>query len=209
MSLPEGLSRTERRKANTRAALIRAGQKFLAEGRTNVSVLDITSTADVGNGSFYNHFSTKDELFDASVDAVLEAHGALMDDLTSDIDDPAEAFTQSFRLTGRLHRRHPEATLVTLQRGTQVLTSEHGLVPRATRDITAAVKAGRFEVDDIDTAMAVVVGASLALGQLLLSRPDRDDAATTDAVTRQILRGLGLSDRDAAELCSLPLPDID
>lgn len=38
----------------------------------------------------------------------LEWWGSLMDRLTADIDDPAVAFTQSFRMTGRLHRRHPE-----------------------------------------------------------------------------------------------------
>ncbi|MGV9713706.1 TetR/AcrR family transcriptional regulator [Gordonia sp. NPDC003424] len=203
------LSRSERRKANTRAALIRAGQKFLAEGRTNVSVLDITSAADVGNGSFYNHFSAKEELFDAAVDAALEAHGALMDKLTADLDDPAEAFAQSFRLTGRIHRRQSELSLIILARGSRAFASDHGLVPRATRDIKAGVDAGRFAVDDLDAAVAVVAGAAIGLAQLLLVQPDRDDAQAADSVTRQVLRGLGLSARDAAELCARPLPTID
>ncbi|MQY29260.1 TetR/AcrR family transcriptional regulator [Nocardia aurantia] len=209
MVVRDGLSRTERRKAHTRAALIKAGQKLLAEGRTNVSVLEITSTADVGNGSFYNHFATKEELFDAAVDEVLEAHGALMDDLTARIEDPAEAFTQSFRMTGHLYRRHHELTLVVLRRGTELLLSDHGLVPRATRDIREAVAAGRFDVHDVELAAGVIVGASLSLAQLLLSRPDRDVAETTDAITRQVLRGLGLPDADAEDLCSRPLPEVD
>nr|WP_067899168.1 TetR/AcrR family transcriptional regulator [Nocardia vaccinii] len=208
MVRPDGPSRAERRKANTRAALIRAGQKLLAEGRTNVSVLEITTTADVGNGSFYNHFATKHELFEAAVDAVLEAHGTLMDELTARIDDPAEAFTQSYRMTGRLYRRDREFTLVLLQRGTQVLGSNHGVVPRATRDLRAAIEAGRFGVQDVDTAIAMVVGASLALAQLLLSQPERDVGETTDEMTRQVLRGLGLPERDIEELCSLPLPEV-
>ncbi|WP_019926837.1 TetR/AcrR family transcriptional regulator [Nocardia sp. BMG111209] len=208
MVLRDGLSRTERRKATTRSALIRAGQKLLAEGRTDVSVLEITSTADVGNGSFYNHFATKTELFDAAVDAVLEAHGTLMDELTARIEDPAEAFTQSFRMTGHLYRRHRELTLVVLRRGTGILLSEGGLVPRATRDIRVAVAAGRFRVEDVDLAAAVIVGASLSLGQMLLSQPERDVAETTDAVTRQVLRGMGLPDADVEDLCSRPLPEV-
>lgn len=206
---PDGPSRTERRKANTRAALIRAGQKLLAEGRTNASVLEITSVADVGNGSFYNHFTSKHELFEAAVDAVLEAHGTLMDELTARIDDPAEAFTQSYRMTGRLYRRDREFTLVLLQRGTRVLDSDHGLVPRATRDLRAAIDAGRFQVQDVEAAITVAVGASLALAQLLISQPERDISETTDAVTRQVLRGLGLPERDIERLCSLPLPDVE
>ena len=65
-------SRTERRKQQTRRSLLEAAQQLLAEGRTAVSVLDITTLADVGNGSFYNHFATKDELFDAAVMDVVD-----------------------------------------------------------------------------------------------------------------------------------------
>ena len=32
-------------------------------------ILEITQAADVGMGSFYNHFETKEQLFDAAVEA--------------------------------------------------------------------------------------------------------------------------------------------
>ena len=41
-------------KARTRAALIRAAQTLIAQGRMNVPILEITQAADVGMGSFYN-----------------------------------------------------------------------------------------------------------------------------------------------------------
>ena len=69
-------NRLDRRKARTRAALIHAAQAFIAAGRTNVPILEITQAADVGMGSFYNHFQTKDELFHAAVEDALDAHGA-------------------------------------------------------------------------------------------------------------------------------------
>ena len=46
-------------------------------------VLEITQAADVGMGSFYNHFDSKEELFEAAVADVLDAHGALLDQLTA------------------------------------------------------------------------------------------------------------------------------
>jgi AcrR family transcriptional regulator len=61
-------NRLDRRKARTRAALIRAAQTLIAEGRTNVPILEITQAADVGMGSFYNHFETKEQLFEAAVE---------------------------------------------------------------------------------------------------------------------------------------------
>ena len=66
------VNRLERRKQRTRAALIKAAQAFIAAGKLNVPVLEITQAADVGMGSFYNHFESKEELFDAAVAEVLD-----------------------------------------------------------------------------------------------------------------------------------------
>ncbi|MEU2778010.1 TetR/AcrR family transcriptional regulator, partial [Streptomyces sp. NPDC007162] len=60
-------NRFERRRAETRQALIRAARQILAEtGDTSASIQAIAERADVGFGSFYNHFESKTELFDAS-----------------------------------------------------------------------------------------------------------------------------------------------
>ncbi|WP_246371738.1 TetR/AcrR family transcriptional regulator [Nocardioides pelophilus] len=203
-----GMTRTDRRKARTRASLVRAAQQLIAEGRSSVPILEITQLADVGMGSFYNHFETKDDLFQAAVDDALERHGTLMDALTADLDDPAEAFAQSFRLTGRLHRVAPELSKVLLSYGPGMVTSGRGLAPRALRDIRLAVEAGRFTVADPEIGLTVAGGAALALGQLLHDRPERDDATTTDETTEAVLRMLGLPPEEAAELCRRPLPEV-
>ena len=65
------VNRLQRRKQRTRAALIKAARTLVAQGRLNVPVLEITRLADVGMGSFYNHFRTKEELFEAAVVDVL------------------------------------------------------------------------------------------------------------------------------------------
>ncbi len=71
-------NRLDRRKARTRAALIRAAQTLIAQGRTNAPILEITQAADVGMGSFYNHFDTKERLYEAAYEAVrkLRDHAA-------------------------------------------------------------------------------------------------------------------------------------
>ena len=204
-----GISRVQRRKQRTRAALIGAAQKFIAEGRLNVPVLDITQAADVGMGSFYNHFDSKEDLFAAAVTEALDAHGALLDALTVDIEDPAETFACRFRLTGRLFRRRPEESQILLANGASLLTSDRGLAPRALRDIEAAVSAGRFVVEDPQLALVVAGGAIIGLGALLSSDPGRDDARAADSVTADVLRLFGMSAEDAAEVCARPLPDLD
>jgi AcrR family transcriptional regulator len=202
-------NRLERRKQRTRKALVKAAQRLIAEGRVNVPVLEITQAADVGMGSFYNHFDSKEQLFEAAVADVLDAHGAMLDRLTASIDDPAETFATSFRLTGRLFRQRPQESEILLANGPALLSSERGLAPRALRDINAGVDAGRFHGDvgeDPELALAMAGGALLGLGKLLRDDPDRDDARATDTVTENVLRLFGLSADDAHAMCLRPLP---
>ncbi|MCV7242211.1 TetR/AcrR family transcriptional regulator [Mycobacterium mantenii] len=200
-------NRLERRKQRTRAALVKAAQRLIAEGKVNVPVLEITQAADVGMGSFYNHFDSKEQLFDAAVADVLDAYGAMLDRLSESIEDPAETFAISFRLTGRLFRRRPQESQILLANGLALLSSPSGLAPRALRDIKAGVAAGRFTVDDPELALAMAGGALLGLGNLLRDHPDRDDAHAADTVTENVLRLFGLSAAEAHAVCRHPLPD--
>lgn len=181
------LNRLERRKQRTRAALIKAAQGFIAAGTVNVPVQDISQAADVGVGSFYNHFESKEQLFEAAINEVLDAHGALLDELTAPLDDPAEAFACSFRLTGRMFRRPDSRTV--LNHGLALITADR-VMPRAKRDIAAAAAAGRFQAADPELAMAVAAErcwawANCCKTNLSATRP------ATDLVTEDLLRLLG------------------
>ncbi|KZS69441.1 TetR/AcrR family transcriptional regulator [Mycobacterium pseudokansasii] len=202
-------NRLERRKQRTRTALVKAAQRLIAEGKFNAPVLEITQAADVGMGSFYNHFDSKEQLFAAAVADVLDTHGALLDRLTASIDDPAETFAVSFRLTGRLFRQRELETDILLATGTDLLSSDHGLAPRALRDIKAAADAGRFRVGDPELALATAGGAVLGLGALLRTDPHRDDALAADMVTERLLRLFGLDAQEARTICQRPLPALD
>lgn len=202
------VNRLERRKQRTRAALITAAQGLIAAGRTNVPILEITQSADVGMGSFYNHFASKDELFEAAVVDVLDLHGDLLDQLTGQMDDPAEIFASSFRLTGRFFRRRPRESAILLANWQAALDSGRGLAPRALRDIRAAVAAGRFTVDDPERALAIAGGALMGLGNLLATNPDRDDARTADAVAEDLLRLFGMTAGEARDICTRALPGL-
>ena len=202
------VNRLERRKQRTRTALIRAAQTLIAQGRLAVPVLEITQLADVGMGSFYNHFDSKEQLFDAAVADVLDSYGALLDTLTAQMEDPAEIFAASFRLTGRFFRRRPEESRILLANWGTLMSSDRGLAPRALRDIKAATAAGRFRLEDPELALAVSAGILMGLGALLQKDPERDDAATTDAVTEDLLRMFGMSAKAAHAVCTRPLPPV-
>ncbi|MBY3989367.1 TetR/AcrR family transcriptional regulator [Rhodococcus fascians] len=199
-------NRVERRKARTRAALIQAAQGLLANGNTNAPVLEITQAADVSNGSFYNYFESKEELWQAAIDSALESVGDYLDSLTVGLEDPVEKFTQSFRLSGRLFRLEPQLSRVLLNSEAAAFAAAGGLAPRSRRDIESAAAQGRFDVDDPDVALAIVAGSLLSMGRLLLAQPDRDEASTVDGTTERVLRALGIPADEARKLCASVLP---
>jgi len=58
-----GEGRRERRAAETRVRLFRCALELIAErGLANVTVEDITEAADVGKGTFFNYFASKDHV---------------------------------------------------------------------------------------------------------------------------------------------------
>ncbi|MFD7323313.1 TetR/AcrR family transcriptional regulator [Streptomyces sp. NPDC059875] len=201
--------RLERRKARTRAALIEAAKGFIAADNMNVPILEITQAADVGMGTFYNHFESKEQLYQAAIEDALEVYGDLLDLLTADLSDPAQVFAQSFRLTGRLHRCRPQLSKVLLANGLALAGSDRGVAPRALRDIEDGVRVGRFSVREPELALVVVAGSALCLGQLLHDHPERDDADATDQVADDLLRMLGLPADEAHEISRRPLPDLE
>ena len=206
---PAADNRLERRKMRTRAALIRAAQTFVAAGKLNVPVLEITQAADVGMGSFYNHFNSKEELFQAAVNEVLDELGAILDRFTAEGEDPAETFARSFRLVGRLFRRRVEMSRVLLNSGLTLISADRGLAPRALRDIGIGMRARRFTIDDPVLALSVAGGALMGLGHLLHDQPERDDGEAADRVTRDVLVMFGVPADEAAEVCRRPMPDLD
>ena len=73
-------SRLDRRKARTRQAMIDAAVRLIAEGRgRRASIQEITDAADIGFGSFYNHFESKEQLFQTASQEVMERWGAMID----------------------------------------------------------------------------------------------------------------------------------
>jgi len=201
-------SRTERRKARTRQKLLDAARAFLAsDTHSTASIQDITDAADVGFGSFYNHFSSKAELFEAAVAEVLEELGQLLDELSSDVDDPAVAFAQSVRLTVRLAVARPDTAQVLVRHGMAYIDAEEGLAPRALRDIQAGIASGRFQVGDPRLALATTAGALLAVLHVSLVAPDTVTDAMCDEAAEQLLRMLGVPLDEAHALATGPLPD--
>ena len=67
----QGMGRRERRAAETRLRLFRCAlQLFAQRGFPNVTVEDITEAADVGKGTFFNYFESKDDVLGVMAETV-------------------------------------------------------------------------------------------------------------------------------------------
>lgn len=203
-----GVDGHQRRRTRTRAVLVQAGVELLVEGRTDVSVQEITARAGVAQGSFYNHFETKEALFEAALDLAMKVYGDARDELVAAIDDPAAVYALSFRVTGRLVGRNPAMARLMNTMGTEVLVHEGGLRPRALQDIRAAVASGRFRVSDVDVAFMSVGAGVLGLARLLIDDPTRDVDVAADQFAEMTLRALGCNEADVAHLMSAQLPEV-
>lgn len=203
-------SRVDRRKARTRQALVDAAVRLIAEGRgERASIQEITETADIGFGSFYNHFESKDQLFRTASEEVLERWGQMLDRACADMNDPAETFATSFRISGRLGWTHPDLARFITGAGLDLLDEPRGLAPRALRDIKRGQEAGRFIIPHPEIALTTVAGGLLGLLRVHHNQPGEINETTVDQLTEAILRMLGIPARDAKRLTTRTLPNIE
>lgn len=205
----EQVNRLDRRKARTRAALVAAARELIArDGGIDASIQEITDRADVGFGSFYNHFASKAELFEAAVAETLDEHGALLDEITAGLEDTAEVFASSVRLTVRLFKTHPQIAQIMANTGPAYLKSGSGLAPRALRDLDNARAAGRFDFDDPVIALACTGGAILGVLHVLDGKSGAKIDRAADEVAANLLRMFGLPADEARDVATRPLPKL-
>jgi len=202
------VSRLDRRKARTRRALIEAAVRLIAEGRGDrASIAEITEEADIGFGSFYNHFDSKEQLFQTAAEEVMERWGQMIDRASASVSDPAEVFAVGLRISGRLGWTHPDIAGFLTGTGLDALDIPVGLAPRALRDIQAGQSAGRFTIPDAEIALSAVAGGLLGLLRTCQRHPERITEASVDQLAEAMLRLLGVPAHEAARLAALPLPD--
>ncbi len=200
-------NRLDRRKARTRQALVDAAVRLIAEGRgERASIQEITEEADIGFGSFYNHFESKEQLFETAASEVLERWGQMLDRACDGVSDPAEVFSHSLRTSARLGWTHPDVGRFITGAGLDLLDAPGGLAPRALRDIQAGQAAGLFTVHDAEVALSAVAGGLIGLLRMHQSDPARVDERSVDELAEACLRLLGLPASKAKRLARLPLP---
>jgi AcrR family transcriptional regulator len=155
------------RPARTRRALLDAAHRLITEkGVAGLRIQEITERADVALGSFYNHFKTKEELVEA---VVFETLSALASEIIEGSDvDPAVAAITALRRFVRLAYEDVSFArlLVNLGHGDELFLD--AITPFARTALERTVAAGAFEIEDIDVAVASIVGGGLSVIRRIL-----------------------------------------
>jgi AcrR family transcriptional regulator len=146
--------RHARRLEQTRARLVQAARTLFArQGVENTRIKEITDEADVGFGSFYNHFESKAAIVEAVLMETVAARGGTVGWVTAQLDDPAEVIAAAHRHFVRLARRDPEWAWLVVRGNLSHDVVLAALGPFAERDIRRGVQCGRLSVGDERAAL--------------------------------------------------------
>lgn len=191
-------SRTSRRTRDTRRKLIEAGVVLLRRADyAAVPVAEITQLADVGLGTFYNHFAGKDELFDQAVQSVLEAQTDRMTALGRAGDSPTTAAAIAMHVVLGLTESDPAVAVVVARNGLRLLDAEAALVPQARALVEAGQAAGSFAELDVDLALSLVGGSLLGGLHTWWSSPELVTPEWSVELVARVLVALGCDLGDA------------
>jgi AcrR family transcriptional regulator len=170
------------------------------------TINQITEEADVGFGSFYNHFEGKEEIVTAVLEQVIAEAGEAIDRATSDIEDPAEVVAIAHRSLIAWATTDPEVAwlLVRLNASHDAILTTLGSY--AARDLKRGLDTGRFSVDDRNIALIAAGGALIAVIRAVLEGRASDQADEHHAAG--VLRIFGVPPEEAAQLASRPLPAL-
>ena len=201
-------TRTDRRRARTRASLIAAAREvFASQGVEASTIQDITEAADVAKGSFYNHFDSRRSILRAVVEETLGELGRAMDLLTEPMrDDPARVLSVCVRHTLSACVEDPILGWFSLRAGVVMAIGDATLGAYGRRDIRRGIESGRFQCDDLEVAVTMLGGGVEALlrRRLLGDLPREAD----NIFVASSLRLLGVSREEAAAIAAEDLAEI-
>lgn len=202
------LQRGEQQRVETRRKLIEAAFDLFAEqGREAPSVDDVIAHAKVARGSFYNHFSSREELFDAVANGIGSSLHQLVLPHVEDVTDPAERISRSFRIFLRQFTAHASRGWVLLRTFPTAHQIDNDSELFFETALCEGMSTGRLRNQDRTMCIDIVLGLSVsAIRRILIEGKGAD---YIDNVTFGAMRFLGLDDGEAHRLAFAPLDLVD
>lgn len=200
-------TRSDRRKRRNREALLAAGHQVMAsKGIDAATMAEIAELADVGAGTVYNYFASKDDLAMSVMERVMDLLAQRIEAVTNTFEDPGQVY--AFGIRNVMKAATTDHRWRWLLRRSEVIADAMYIVmgPYAIRDIRNAVAAGRYRTDNPELAWRMathaIVGFSLAVCDQKIYIDKMNDAVIN------LLGMVGVSPEEAREIALRPCPEL-
>lgn len=206
LSEPVTESRVDRKRRIARERIIAAAETLMRSRPIDeITISDITSAADVGHGTFYLHFKSKNDVLIPITRAMAERWDESIQAAHS-AKDPAEVVAVSARLMGRAVTADPLWRWMLKHSGMPIDDIRHAIGRFAARDFGRGFQSGRFKVSHLATANSFMIGGFVTC---LMGGFDSDDPGVIiDHMAELLLRTLGLDIAEAAKIAHQRLPPL-
>ena len=205
---PQALGRVARRQQRTRQALIHAASVVMTEKGVDAATMqEIADRADMGTGTVYNYFKSKDELAIAVLEEMMHNLALRIEAVTNHFEDPAQVYAFGIRTV--LEVATTDVRWKQLLCRSEVIADAlfRRMGPFAIRDLRRATDAGRFKIPNAELVWRLtthaIVGVSLAI------TTNEVPASTKDQIVVRLLCMTGIGAEAALELSARPRPALD
>lgn len=201
---------THPRAMRTKAALMAAGLRLLSQRPIDaVTVDDIVQAAEVGKGSFYNHFADREALARAISAQIRASIESAVTRSNAGVDDPARRLARAVCTYWRYALDEPEhaGVLVHIHTGHTSLTAplNHGLV----EDLETGLASGRFDIATVESGFLFVLGVTqLALVRIVQEPNQALAVSLSQQMCALVLRGLGVAAIEADQIAAQASDEI-
>lgn len=202
-------TRTQKRRARTRIKLVKAAYAIMSKkGVDSTTIQEITDAADIGFGTFYNYFSTKDDIAARVLDCVVDNLGRRNDlaNKAARVRDPVLVVANSVRFVAREMMTNPIWQWWLKRPDLMVERMRAGFRQFGLRDMELAVKSGNYHVarDDIETAWSLLIW--LLAGSIKDIVDGYRPPETERIMAESVLRVMGVDLKAARAVASRELP---
>lgn len=197
----------EVRREQTRRKLLNAALRVFAEkGVQSPPIDDFIVMAGVARGTFYNYFTTPQELLEAVTAELSNEVVRAIENVVVDIEDPLERFSCGVLIYMHLATDLPNWGAFIVRTGLRGPALGLQVDTYLPRDLQLAREQGLIDAGSQRVARDFVLGSiHQAIESVLAGVVPREHLRAVWALT---LRGLGVPQRRVAQLCAVQLPEV-
>lgn len=203
MTKNETLPRAARKRERTRGELVAAAERLVAaRGLDALSIDDITEEADVAKGTFYTHFTDKDDLAAAVGRAIRIELEEKITATNEGVTDAAVRMANGLSSLCTFAIAQPVRSRALLRLIPGVVDPETPINAGIRGDVALGVKAKRFSVASVNAATVATLGIAMSAGMRLSDEKRRvpEPFAFAAEIVATALAALGVKHIEAQRL---------